>query len=334
MPDPPPQGEVPRSSAAEGDAAPFDRAAHDRQVPQSSAAEGDAAPFDRAAHDRQVPRPAAAEGESTPTPTPSTGSRASTPAPTFPPFTPDPATADAILRDLGDPDLSFRAVAELRGTSLEALAAWFARPDIAQRAAQIESAIARRARFVAIASLTTAAKAMQTILADFLDGVHLRVDDPDAHPGLPAPRNTELLRRQAETARKAAAILLRIARFDSTLSRQAAVPSAIPSSPSRHEPPDVSPSPAADSPREHAGPSANVRYSAVTSSPSPSPASMPCDVSPPLTPNLAAYPGPVSLAPHASRDPDPPSRAVGPPPRAQPTASAAQALPAPRRDSG
>ncbi len=134
----------------------------------------------------------------------------------FPLFNPPPHITDAILRDLGDPDITYREVAEEHGQTAESLSAFLARPDIAERMRNVESGISQRARFVAIANLTTCAKAMQASVCEYLLAAKIREEEPadeDIHPG---PKHAELIRRQAETARKATLVLLRIAKFDPT----------------------------------------------------------------------------------------------------------------------
>lgn len=157
------------------------------------------------------------------------------------PFDPSPETTAALLADLADPALSMRALATLYRTTLDALCAFLARPDIAARVDQVESAYARHARFVAAAHLPAAARYLTRLLDEQVQIVTHAPVRPDNHKAL------ETRRRTLETARRAAALLMRIATFTPgpakhQRQRHAADEPASPS-PSSSSPPPSTPAP-------------------------------------------------------------------------------------------
>ncbi|MBX3358501.1 MAG: hypothetical protein KF745_08735 [Phycisphaeraceae bacterium] len=122
-------------------------------------------------------------------------------------FNPSPDLAAKILNSVTDPTLTLRDVADLHHTTVEALILWFAEPEIAERLDQIESTIARRTRIVASNFLPAATIAMgRSIDEHNADESHFPVRPGDQ-------RGLELRRRSRETARRAAALLLRLANF-------------------------------------------------------------------------------------------------------------------------
>ncbi|MBX3358801.1 MAG: hypothetical protein KF745_10255 [Phycisphaeraceae bacterium] len=125
----------------------------------------------------------------------------------LPDFNPPPELASRILDSVTDPTITLRDVAELHDTTVEALVVWFARPEIAERLDQIESAIARRTRIVAsnfLPSVTTTLG--RSIDEHNSDEAHFPVRPTDQ-------RGMELRRRSRETARRAAGLLVRLANF-------------------------------------------------------------------------------------------------------------------------
>ncbi|MBX3359452.1 MAG: hypothetical protein KF745_13615 [Phycisphaeraceae bacterium] len=122
-------------------------------------------------------------------------------------FNPSPDLAAKILDSVTDPTLTLRDVADLHNTTVEALVLWFAEPEIAERLDQIESTIARRTRIVASNFLPAATIALgRSIDEHNSDEAHFPVRAGDQ-------RGLELRRRSRETARRAAALLLRLANF-------------------------------------------------------------------------------------------------------------------------
>ncbi|MBX3357249.1 MAG: hypothetical protein KF745_02355 [Phycisphaeraceae bacterium] len=122
-------------------------------------------------------------------------------------FNPSPDLAAKILDSVTDPTLTLRDVADLHNTTVEALVLWFAEPEIAERLDQIESTIARRTRIVASNFLPAATIALgRSIDEHNADEAHFPVRPGDQ-------RGLELRRRSRETARRAAALLLRLANF-------------------------------------------------------------------------------------------------------------------------
>ena len=103
--------------------------------------------------------------------------------------------------------MTFRDAALRHGTNVDALALWLARPEIQQRVAALESAIAHRARLVASCFLSAAVKTVKRIIDEYNDEEsNYPLDDR-------IPRHGEYRRRARETARRAASLLLRLAKF-------------------------------------------------------------------------------------------------------------------------
>ncbi|MCB9845655.1 MAG: hypothetical protein H6811_06685 [Phycisphaeraceae bacterium] len=149
-------------------------------------------------------------------------------------FEPSPDTAEQLLHDLGNPHDSLAAIALHYGTSLDGLAAWMARPDVAPRIADIESAAAQRARLAALLQLP---KTVATLM-DMIDGYrHQETHDPIRND-LKQCRARET---QRANARKAIHLLRSIASF-----------SAAPRSATRVHAPTTHRAASADSPASEA----------------------------------------------------------------------------------
>src|SRR5689334_3879061 len=95
-------------------------------------------------------------------------------------FSPPPEAISAILADLGRPDYTFRDIAEMHGTNADALTIWLTRPEIEERLAAIESAIARRTRLIATNYLPSAVKTVTRILDEHNDEESQRAGRPIA----------------------------------------------------------------------------------------------------------------------------------------------------------
>lgn len=139
---------------------------------------------------------------------------------------------DALIADLLNPARSLDQVAASRGTTPAALSLLLTtRPDLSARLADLESLAAQRIRLIAAQALPSVATLLQRIILDFLErpratGDHAPQlvspapsrDTPTtaapspAAPTAPAAPDAITLRR-AETARRAAATLLRLASF-------------------------------------------------------------------------------------------------------------------------
>jgi hypothetical protein len=111
------------------------------------------------------------------------------------------------MRDLTDPFLSFTDIADGASTTIEALSAFLARPDMQQRIKELENNIAARARVVATNALPSAVAAMQLIN-------HAFAREERDHPldTSSSPQAVERRRRFAETSRRATSLIIRIAR--------------------------------------------------------------------------------------------------------------------------
>jgi hypothetical protein len=194
-------------------------------------------------------------------------------------FAPPESAIAAILGDLADPDLSLRDVAEANNTTLDALALFLARPDMAERLEAIESLAARRARLIATLSLDKLAATLARIIEETdAELAHVPVN-PKSLPAL------EQRRRTRETARRAGALLLRIARFSSlrpTIAANASPPAPaspaepIATTPARRRVLPADPGPAALLQRRAGGTLARteqepIRASALNCTPEPGP---------------------------------------------------------------
>ncbi|MBX3358725.1 MAG: hypothetical protein KF745_09875 [Phycisphaeraceae bacterium] len=154
----------------------------------------------------------------------------------LPSFNPSPDLAAKILDSVTDPTLTLRDVADLHHTTVEALVLWFAEPEIAERLDHIESTIARRTRIVASNFLPAATIALgRSIDEHNADEAHFPVRPGDQ-------RGFELRRRSRETARRAAALLLRLANFTPGPRRYSYSTRPVPTPPSTPTP-ESSPSP-------------------------------------------------------------------------------------------
>ncbi|MBX3357497.1 MAG: hypothetical protein KF745_03625 [Phycisphaeraceae bacterium] len=159
----------------------------------------------------------------------------------LPSFNPSPDLAAKILDSVTDPTLTLRDVADLHNTTVEALVLWFAEPEIAERLDHIESTIARRTRIVASNFLPAATIALgRSIDEHNSDESHFPVRPGDQ-------RGLELRRRSRETARRAAALLLRLANFTPGPRRGTSYSASPAPRPPSHAPPPP-PAPVADPP--------------------------------------------------------------------------------------
>ncbi|MBX3356866.1 MAG: hypothetical protein KF745_00410 [Phycisphaeraceae bacterium] len=211
-------------------------------------------------------------------------------------FNPSPDLAAKILDSVTDPTLTLRDVADLHHTSVEALVLWFAEPEIAERLDHIESTIARRTRIVASNFLPAATIALgRSIDEHNSDESHFPVRPGDQ-------RGLELRRRSRETARRATALLLRLANFTPGPRRYIYTPRPTPAPSSTPIP--TSPAPSVSS----SAPDAPVPCSST--SPASSPSSSPS----------ARDPQPLHDSPHPTAAPTPlPARRGAAPHSPEPT---------------
>ena len=145
-------------------------------------------------------------------------------------FSPPDDSIAAIFDDLNRPDTTLREIAESRGATIDALTLWMARPDIAARLSALESGIARRTRMVAANYLTFAVKAVAGIIREYNDEENNTLLNPNSRA------DREQRRRARETARRAASLLLRLAKFSPCGMPAAFVGHALGSGSRAHEP--------------------------------------------------------------------------------------------------
>jgi hypothetical protein len=130
-------------------------------------------------------------------------------------FNPDPTLTDKILKSFFDDHASLADIAGRADTTLDALTAWLARPDILARTRNFESACAVRLRITALNRLHHAVDACTIILQEFKDSACHEAAIQQGRGGSPS----EHIRRDRETARKASQLMLRFATFDPTRPR-------------------------------------------------------------------------------------------------------------------
>lgn len=192
-------------------------------------------------------------------------------APVPPPMF-QPSDPDAILAAMADPTRSLDEIAAANRTTLHALALWISRPDVAARLDDLDALSARRTRSAASSTLPAVAATLHAIVRDFLTR--------------PAEADPALRLRGMESARRAAAVLVRLARF--------------------------APGPAPHATRAPASPGRASEgrvpgRAATVAAPTPMQGSIP-----PPTP--AAAPSPPDAVPHAAAHHQRPSAPLQPPP--------------------
>ncbi len=131
------------------------------------------------------------------------------PSPIFAPSSPE--QLEHVLTDLTSPDLSLRNVAQNFDTTPGALAAWMTLPEVQLRLDQLESAAARHSRITAASALPRAVCALTELVADYTSA--LLNDNSSRHPPSLFSPADEHRRRRAESTRRAAWLLYRIATF-------------------------------------------------------------------------------------------------------------------------
>jgi hypothetical protein len=129
-------------------------------------------------------------------------------------FAPSPDQTSLIIDQLASDDLSLRDIADEHNTTIEALTAFMTRPDIRERLANLQSACAARSRVSATNKLPLVIKTLTAVLLEYIENAYNSPVNPKSTLAF------EQRRREAETARKAAAILYRLMTFDPTRARQ------------------------------------------------------------------------------------------------------------------
>lgn len=153
------------------------------------------------------------------------------------PFVP-PNTVN-FLNDVCRPELSLADLARMYSTTVDAISVWLSRPDVVQRLAEIRSASAQRAGFIAGMHLPHYAHSLATSLEQAVtESKFLR------HLTLTLESNT-LRVRYRENIRKTVALLTNIARFERSAKRWSTPkppkPISPPSNPPRSPAPNNSP---------------------------------------------------------------------------------------------
>ena len=121
-------------------------------------------------------------------------------------FNPSPADTTCVLSDIASAHRSLEDIANNYDIAVEALLVWLARPDIQERLSTNTTTTAARARFVAAAHLPQAVSALVTMMEAYASS-----ECNDAYPD--NMQASALRETQRQNARRAGALLLRIARY-------------------------------------------------------------------------------------------------------------------------
>jgi hypothetical protein len=145
---------------------------------------------------------------------------------------------EKLINDLADPNMTLGDVAYLHDLSLENLTLWIVRPDITERLKALTDSIYLRVRLAAITHLATTVNALNTMIGAYIDEERTAPVNPTSI------QDREQRRRSRETARKAVALLTKLAhlpaqRREAKSRRVPLVAAAHPSNPktyqSRHQ---------------------------------------------------------------------------------------------------
>ena len=126
-------------------------------------------------------------------------------------FNPSPADTTCVLSDIASAHRSLEDIANNYDIAVEALLVWLARPDIQERLSTNTTTTAARARFVAAAHLPQAVSALVTMMEAYASS-----ECNDAYPD--NMQASALRETQRQNARRAGALLLRIARYYAPIS--------------------------------------------------------------------------------------------------------------------
>ncbi len=145
------------------------------------------------------------------------------------PCTPTPDQEPRLLAALDSPTLSLREIAETFNTTTESLALWMALPEITARLSYTDSITTWRTRLLAQQSLIKVVATCSKILDEFNANLRFPLNVPAApasatpseHPASATPNSAStdpilLYIRRAESARRAASLLVRLSRLCET----------------------------------------------------------------------------------------------------------------------
>jgi hypothetical protein len=116
---------------------------------------------------------------------------------------------EKLINDLADPTMTLGDVAYLHDLSLENLTLWIVRPDITERLKALTDSIYLRVRLAAITHLATTVNVLNTMIGAYIDEERTVPVNPTSI------QDREQRRRARETARKAVALLSRLAHLPS-----------------------------------------------------------------------------------------------------------------------
>ncbi len=117
-----------------------------------------------------------------------------------------PSTIEGkLINDLADPNMTLGDVAYLHDLTLENLTLWIVRPDITERLKALTDSIYLRVRLAAINHLATTVNALNTMIGAYIDEERRAPVNPTSI------QDREQRRRARETARKAVALLTKLA---------------------------------------------------------------------------------------------------------------------------
>ena len=162
------------------------------------------------------------------------------------PFNPtDERQIADVISCLGDPEHSLASVAERHNTSIQALTLWMQQPEIAARLDALESAFARMLRIQVADALPSVVNTLVEIVRDTLDELAHIPKNPHS------VRALEQRSRARETGRKAAHLLVRLARFSGGPPRSPRPKSTLPTPSPTTPHPETTPSQPEPQPQQH-----------------------------------------------------------------------------------
>jgi hypothetical protein len=126
-------------------------------------------------------------------------------------FKPNETLAEQILTDASNPRISLHIIAEKAHTTIEALQAWLARPEIAERLDNIISSIRQRSRLKITHELDNITEACATILERF-NRAPDRGSTEDRRPDTEL-RASSIITRNASNALMASRVMLALAKY-------------------------------------------------------------------------------------------------------------------------
>ncbi|MBN8599163.1 MAG: hypothetical protein J0L78_15935 [Planctomycetes bacterium] len=133
-------------------------------------------------------------------------------------YDPPPEIAQAVIDDLVDSFKSFHAIATDRGTTIEGLALWMQRPDIARRLDAVQSASARRSCIMASAYLPSCVYAVGSAVTTLSNEIIRASSEPST------PIQQEQYRKGRETLIRLTRVMMQLSKFEHAKTAEPALP--------------------------------------------------------------------------------------------------------------